>query len=121
MSRNTDSTDNPGTTYTNFPVKITGIVFWGLVLLGLVASAVFISFLDKKTIAEYVENDDILKKLREIGVDYAQGFGITCPEIIKEEMSPSDSVAISLTIAESSLAHSCNRLTALSLPSSERK
>ncbi|SFD85091.1 EAL domain-containing protein [Nitrosomonas sp. Nm166] len=29
-----------------------------------------------KTIAELVETDDILAKLQEIGVDYAQGFGI---------------------------------------------
>ena len=33
----------------------------------------------KKTIAEFVENDQILALLREIGVDYAQGFGIGKP------------------------------------------
>lgn len=33
-------------------------------------------FLGKKTIAEYVENDAILATLRDIGVDYAQGFGV---------------------------------------------
>ncbi|MEA1890750.1 MAG: EAL domain-containing protein [Pseudomonadota bacterium] len=49
--------------------------------------------LDKKTIAEYVENDDILKKLQEIGVDYAQGFGIAYPEAIKEEIPPDGSQA----------------------------
>ncbi|MER2493654.1 EAL domain-containing protein [Catenovulum sediminis] len=32
-----------------------------------------------KTIAEYVEDDNILDALREIGVDYAQGFGIQKP------------------------------------------
>ncbi|GAO36185.1 hypothetical protein SCT_1587 [Sulfuricella sp. T08] len=32
-----------------------------------------------KTIAEYVENDAILEKLRELGVDYAQGYGIHKP------------------------------------------
>jgi len=32
-----------------------------------------------KTIAEYVENDQILGQLEEIGVDYAQGFAITRP------------------------------------------
>lgn len=31
---------------------------------------------DIKTIAELVETDDIIVKLQEIGVDYAQGFGI---------------------------------------------
>ena len=35
----------------------------------------------KKTIAEFVENDEILAKLREIGVDYAQGYGIGRPEL----------------------------------------
>ncbi len=33
----------------------------------------------KRTIAEYVENDEILARLREIGIDYAQGFGIEKP------------------------------------------
>ena len=32
-----------------------------------------------KTIAEFVENDAVLAKLREIGVDYAQGYGIARP------------------------------------------
>ncbi len=32
-----------------------------------------------KTIAEYVENEDILAQLQLIGVDYAQGFGIAKP------------------------------------------
>ena len=33
-----------------------------------------------RTIAEFVETDEILAKLRELGVDYAQGFGIARPE-----------------------------------------
>ena len=33
----------------------------------------------KKTIAEFVENDEILAMLEHIGVDYAQGFGIGMP------------------------------------------
>lgn len=33
-------------------------------------------FMGKKTIAEYVEDDEIVEILREIGVDYAQGWGI---------------------------------------------
>ena len=37
-----------------------------------------------KTVAEYVENDQILAVLREIGVDYAQGFGIAHPRPMSE-------------------------------------
>ena len=33
----------------------------------------------KQIIAEFVESDEILAKLREIGVDYAQGYGISRP------------------------------------------
>ena len=37
-----------------------------------------------RTIAEFVENDAILSKLKEIGVDYAQGYGIAKPEPLIE-------------------------------------
>lgn len=33
----------------------------------------------KKTVAEFVENDDIEQRLRDIGVDYSQGYGIAKP------------------------------------------
>jgi len=33
-----------------------------------------------KTVAEYVESDETLALLREIGVDYVQGNGVHCPE-----------------------------------------
>lgn len=36
--------------------------------------------MDKQTIAEFVESDLILKRLREIGVDYAQGYGVEKPK-----------------------------------------
>jgi len=38
--------------------------------------------MNKKTIAEFVENDAILARLSNIGVDYAQGYGIGKPEPI---------------------------------------
>ena len=37
-----------------------------------------------KTIAEYVENDDILEVIKEIGVDFAQGYGISRPKPLDE-------------------------------------
>ena len=38
----------------------------------------------KKVIAELVETPAVLEKLREIGVDYAQGFGVGEPRPIDE-------------------------------------
>ena len=38
----------------------------------------------KRTVAEFVENDAILEKLRDIGVDFAQGYGIGKPVPIGE-------------------------------------
>jgi diguanylate cyclase (GGDEF)-like protein len=40
--------------------------------------------LDKRTIAEHTENEAILTSLRELGVDYAQGYGIHRPEPIEQ-------------------------------------
>ncbi len=40
--------------------------------------------MDIETIAEFVENDRLLKRLRAIGVDYAQGFGIHVPEPLRQ-------------------------------------
>ncbi|MCC5888739.1 MAG: DUF1631 family protein [Gammaproteobacteria bacterium] len=39
-------------------------------------------FMGKQTIAECVENEEILERLREIGVDYAQGWGIERPKAL---------------------------------------
>ncbi|MFV2090743.1 MAG: EAL domain-containing protein, partial [Pseudomonadales bacterium] len=41
-------------------------------------------YMGKKTIAEFVENDDVLKLLRDIGVDYAQGYQIARPMPLEE-------------------------------------
>lgn len=38
----------------------------------------------KKTIAEFVEDSEILEVLRQIGVDYAQGYGIGRPRMLDE-------------------------------------
>ncbi|MEP4146356.1 MAG: DUF1631 family protein [Halioglobus sp.] len=41
-------------------------------------------FLGQETIAESVENDQIIEKLHEIGVDYLQGWGIGMPKLLTE-------------------------------------
>jgi diguanylate cyclase (GGDEF)-like protein len=41
-------------------------------------------FLGQETIAESVENDEIIKSLQEIGVDYLQGWGIGKPKLLTE-------------------------------------
>ena len=41
-------------------------------------------FLGQETIAESVENDEIITKLREIGVDYLQGWGIGRPKRLSD-------------------------------------
>jgi diguanylate cyclase (GGDEF)-like protein len=40
-----------------------------------------------KTIAEYVENDSVFSLLRELGVDYAQGYGISEPAPLSRRLS----------------------------------
>ncbi|MFK8026605.1 MAG: putative bifunctional diguanylate cyclase/phosphodiesterase [Gammaproteobacteria bacterium] len=42
---------------------------------------------DMQTIAEYVENDDILQRLKVIGVDYAQGYELGKPAPLKNVLS----------------------------------
>ena len=39
-------------------------------------------FLGKRTVAEYVETEAILEQLREVGVDYAQGYAIEKPTLL---------------------------------------
>ncbi|NOQ90817.1 MAG: EAL domain-containing protein, partial [Gammaproteobacteria bacterium] len=43
-----------------------------------------------KTIAEYVENDQIVKKLQDLNVDYGQGYGIEQPQPIQKILSFGD-------------------------------
>lgn len=40
--------------------------------------------MDMQTIAEFVESEDIIKKLKKIGVDYAQGYGIEIPKPLNQ-------------------------------------
>ena len=51
--------------------------------------------MEMQTIAEFVENTDIKNRLKEIGVDYAQGYGIAIPvpfeQILNESSSPNNS------------------------------
>ena len=41
-------------------------------------------YMGKKTIAEYVEDDNILERLKEIGVDFAQGYQVSKPSLLSE-------------------------------------
>ena len=43
-----------------------------------------------KTVAEYVENDQIIKKLQQLNVDFGQGYGIEQPKPIEEILSFGD-------------------------------
>ena len=36
-----------------------------------------------QTIAEFAENDAIINMLKEIGVDYAQGYGVAMPALFE--------------------------------------
>jgi len=40
--------------------------------------------MDLETIAEFVENDAILQKLKDINVDCAQGYGLGRPRALKD-------------------------------------
>ncbi len=42
----------------------------------------------KKTVAEFVENEAVLRKVREIGVDFVQGYGIGRPARLAELLKP---------------------------------
>jgi EAL domain-containing protein (putative c-di-GMP-specific phosphodiesterase class I) len=52
----------------------------------------------KETIAEFVENDHILKELEAISVDYVQGYWIGEPMPLDEHL-PADSIAESKPIS----------------------
>jgi EAL domain-containing protein (putative c-di-GMP-specific phosphodiesterase class I) len=73
-------------------LKIDGILVKNIVTdpidLALVRSINEIAqLLGKQTIAEYVENEAILEQLRELGVDYAQGYHIHRPQPLQDLLS----------------------------------
>jgi diguanylate cyclase (GGDEF)-like protein len=51
-------------------------------------------FMGRHTVAEFVENDEILGIVREIGVDYVQGYGIEKPRAIDELILPPPPLAL---------------------------
>lgn len=63
-------------------------------------------FLGMKTVAEYVENDEIVEILKEIGVDYAQGFGVEKPIMMTEYMQ-----VIEARETHEKLKQACNELS----------
>lgn len=50
--------------------------------------------LDIKTVAEFVENDEILEKVKELGLDYAQGYAIDYPQPLQMQL-PNKSLPLS--------------------------
>jgi EAL domain-containing protein (putative c-di-GMP-specific phosphodiesterase class I) len=47
----------------------------------------------KRTIAEFVESAEILRKLAEFGIDFAQGFHVGRPEPIAEAIAATTAAA----------------------------
>jgi diguanylate cyclase (GGDEF)-like protein/PAS domain S-box-containing protein len=50
-----------------------------------------------QTIAEFVEDEEILAALREIGVNYAQGFGISLPQRLEDILQSNAEVAAAIS------------------------
>jgi EAL domain-containing protein (putative c-di-GMP-specific phosphodiesterase class I)/PAS domain-containing protein len=70
-------------------LKIDGVIIQNILrnpaeLAKLQAIAAVCRKIGVRTIAEFVENGETLHKLRELGIDYAQGFGIARPAPIAE-------------------------------------
>lgn len=63
-------------------------------------------FMGMKTIAEYVEDDPIRDRLARIGVDYAQGYGVEKPMLLKELAARSR--LLTHTAATDGAAHSAH-------------
>lgn len=57
--------------------------------------------LNKQTVAEHTENDAIFAQLRELGVDFAQGFGIHRPEPIESYFASAPTITLPASAASS--------------------
>ena len=55
--------------------------------------------LNKQTVAEHTENDAIFTALRDLGVDYAQGFGIHRPEPIEQYFASVPTITLAAATA----------------------
>lgn len=60
------------------------------------------------TVAEFVENDGILAILRTIGVDYAQGYGISVPMPLDLALAMSHAMGTSSAAVGSPATHLTN-------------
>ena len=58
-----------------------------------------------ETVAEFVENAAILQKLKQIGVDYAQGFGIHIPAPLEESAALIAPTHVHLASDQSTASH----------------
>lgn len=57
-------------------------------------------FMERRTVAEFVEDDDILAVLRGLEVDYAQGYGVEKPMPISELLQPGAPLAVAAGLAD---------------------
>lgn len=69
-------------------IKIDGSLVWNILkdkedLAKVIAINRIAQTIKVQTIAELVETDDIIVKLRELGIDFAQGFGVANPQPLK--------------------------------------
>ncbi len=69
-------------------IKIDGSLVWNILkdekdLAKVIAINRIAQTIKVQTIAELVETDDIIVKLRELGIDFAQGFGVAHPQPLK--------------------------------------
>ena len=69
-------------------IKIDGSLVWNILkdeedLAKVIAINRIAQTIKVQTIAELVETDDIIVKLRELGIDFAQGFGVSRPKSLK--------------------------------------